>query len=109
MSKYFELKDIESLNRLVPFEPLRKKASIGAVPLLAFQANVFSCGAMALGASFYYKVALRVTMSSFLSSLAALSRDSLNHVENPDLSAAAALFRSVEDFPEQQRSAFKQL
>ena len=109
MSEYFELKDVESLNRLVPFKPLRKEASTGFVWQLAFQANVFACGAMALGASFCHKVADGATMSSFLSSCTALSCGSLDHVENPYLSAAAALFRPVEDFREQQRSMFEQL
>ena len=109
MSEYFELKDVESLNRLVPFKPLRKEAGSADVPLLAFQANVFSCGAMALGTSFCHKVADGETMSYFLSSWATLTRGKPDDVTNPSLSAAAAMFCPLGDFSELQRASVEQV
>lgn len=101
MLKYFKSNDSELLNKLLPFPAFRKETNEPTpIPLLAFQATIFSCRGLALGVSLCHKVADATSISNMLSSWAALCRGSHHLVVTPNFSGTALLFPPINDFPE---------
>lgn len=91
ISDYLKLKEIESLNELVPIHPFCKETDFSG-PSISIQVNVFALGGIALGISLCHKYIDGKTMKCFLTTWAALFSDSNHKVINPNLSEAALLF-----------------
>ena len=106
MAEYFKFGHCELLNKLLPFPPCRQEVNEPIpIPLVAFQANIFSCGGLALGVSLCHKFADGASLFYLYSSWAALSRGSHDEVIKPNFSDIETIFPLLNDFPEKY-SAF---
>ncbi|OMO81409.1 Transferase [Corchorus olitorius] len=82
----------ESLAKLLPSQMGSKTR-----PLLLVKVNIFECGGMAIGISFWHKVADLSTMKLFIKTWAAMAQGS-SEVVLPDLTTIPSLFPPL-DFP----------
>ncbi|OMO60390.1 Transferase [Corchorus capsularis] len=83
----------ESLAKLLPSQMGSKTK-----PFLLVKVNIFECGGMAIGISFWHKVADLSTMKLFIKTWAAMAQGYSSEVVFPDLTTIPSLFPPL-DFP----------
>ncbi|CAI0411084.1 unnamed protein product [Linum tenue] len=103
VSEFLDPPKLEFLNKLLPVEPCCRHTEPGQLPppQVTVQMNTFDCGGIAIGLCFYHQTMDGATISTFLETWAAHSRqlitpdDSANkiaHVSAKDLSGGYSTF-----------------
>ncbi|XP_050378766.1 vinorine synthase-like [Argentina anserina] len=103
MFELLELREIELLNRFIPFHPFRKETeSPDQLPLMAFQVSVFACGGISVGISLSHKIFDMETANTFFKSWASVFRRDHKAAitSNPNICQASSTFPASDNLPQ---------
>ncbi|XVF23521.1 hypothetical protein REPUB_Repub13aG0045800 [Reevesia pubescens] len=108
LSEFLKHHEIESLNKLLPCQPLTKELN-NQVPLLVCQVTIFACGGIALGLGMSHKITDVQTGLNLCNIWSTISRGSSQTVGYPSLAEASLIFPPRNPMPQNYLSMMENL